>query len=89
MNHLTVSQLVAARINVQTAIHDMNDVTIETNIYLEDALASMDNAMDFLDDLVAAAQKEQNLVNENATLRSLYAEYTTVRDLIGSEESCM
>ena len=53
---------------------------------MDDAFASMDNAMGFLDDLIKAAHKEATLVKENETLGALYKEYTMVRDLIGSEK---
>ena len=98
MNHLTVSQLYAAKVSVQAAIHDMqgleqllHQTLAEQNMddkemyLMDDAFASMDNAMGFLDDLVKAAQKESTLIKDNKTLGALYKEYELVRDLIGSE----
>ena len=91
MNHLTVSQLVAARVSLQSAIFDMNDIAESISedhkipYLMEDAFGSMDNAMGFLNDLVEAAQKESTLIKKNETLAALYKEYEMVRDLIGSE----
>ncbi len=90
-NHLTLSALHAARISVQAAIMDMNDVSgsisqTKDHYLMDDAFTSMDNAMGFLDDLIVDAQKEHTLRDENETLAALYKEYAMVRDLIGSEE---
>ncbi len=58
----------------------------EVDIYIDKAFGSLDYARDFVDDLLKATQKEQDLIKGNETLKALYKEYTTVRDLIGSEE---
>lgn len=78
--------------NVMNELHDL-----ETNIYDDEeedyfnnqfdrVVGSLQMAMLFVETLQKEVEKEDELLNENETLRQLYKEYELVRNLIGSEE---
>ena len=58
------------------------------DVLLDSIFGSLDFAKDNVDTLIKDAYWEQNLIARNHTLRGLFEEYKTIRDLIGSETRC-
>lgn len=87
-------KLAALKNNITSVINDVydlqdcieNDDPSTATYHVNEAIRELMYAMDFVEDFMKETEKEALLIKENKTLCALYTEYTTVRDLIGSEE---
>lgn len=74
--------------NVESSVYDLclraPDADIGESV--DRLIGDLQFVMIDLEELELKVEKEELLRSQNKTLRSLYNEYTTVRDLIGSEK---
>lgn len=75
--------------DVENEVYSLDDELEEKNYHeidINKIMISLDIVIVSVGDLMKTIEKEESLIRNNKTLRALYEEYTTIRDLIGSEK---
>lgn len=75
--------------DVENEVYSLDDELEEQDlkdIEIDRIILNIGIVMTSIIDLAKGIKKEEELRSQNETLNTLYKEYTTIRDLIGSEK---